>query len=358
MSHELYMLRCLELAQRAKGQTSPNPMVGAVLVHEGRILAEGWHHHYGADHAEINCLRHVAPADRHLIKEATMYVNLEPCAHFGITPPCSTRLVEEQVKEVVICNADPFEKVSGRGIDILQAGNIRVVQGVLQETGYWVNRRYFCYHLQHRPYVILKWAQTPQGFIAPTDKSRFRITADAAMQLSHKWRTEEAAIMVGTTTAINDNPQLTARLWSGRQPLRIVIDRTLRMPQAHHLYDDAAATWVVNEKKEGLAGNVHYIKSDFGPLFLQDLLQHLYQSRIVSVIIEGGARLLESFADQGLWDEARILTGQIDLPSGIRAPALTNANLAFTTALDGDAMQLFVNNANPYQYPASCSPQL
>ena len=350
MSHEIYMNRCLELAQRAKGHTAPNPMVGAVLVYNGRIIGEGWHHFYGADHAEVNCLKNVADADKHLIPESTMYVNLEPCAHYGITPPCAVRLVEEKVKKVIIANTDPFEKVSGMGINILKEGGVAVETGVLEKEGLWVNRRFFCFHQQKRPYIILKWAQTKDGFIAPADKSRFQITGDAAQRLVHKWRTEEAAIMAGTTTALNDDPRLTARLWQGKQPLRIVLDKKLQLPRTHHIFDDAAATWIINEQHESPDSNVHFVKLIFDDTLLTQLLHRLYDNRVLSVIIEGGAVLLNSFISKGLWDEARIFTGSVSLQNGISAPHLDNEVQAFTTESEKDSLQVVINKNSAYPY--------
>jgi diaminohydroxyphosphoribosylaminopyrimidine deaminase/5-amino-6-(5-phosphoribosylamino)uracil reductase len=346
----VYMQLCLDLAQRAKGHTAPNPMVGAILVHNDRIIGEGWHHYYGADHAEVNCLRNVAEADKHLIPESTMYVNLEPCAHYGITPPCANRLVEEKVKKVVIANTDPFEKVSGKGIDILKKGGIEVETGVLEKEGLWVNRRFFCFHTQKRPYIILKWAQTKDGFIAPADRSRLQITGDESTRLVHKWRTEEAAIMVGTTTAMNDNPQLTARLWQGKQPLRIVLDRKLQLPHAHHVFDKAAATWIINEQKELLEGNIHSIPLIFDDTLLQQLLHKLYETKILSLVVEGGATLLNNFINAGLWDEARVFTGTASLKDGIPAPVLRDEVTAYNTAIGNDTLQVSVNKNSAYAY--------
>jgi diaminohydroxyphosphoribosylaminopyrimidine deaminase/5-amino-6-(5-phosphoribosylamino)uracil reductase len=272
---EPYMQQCLQLAQRGKGHTAPNPMVGAVLVYNGHIIGQGWHHNYGSDHAEVNCLKNVADADRHFIPDSTMYVNLEPCAHYGLTPPCANRLVEERIKEIVIANEDPFEQVSGRGISILNEAGILVKTGVLKQEGLWVNRRFFCFHQLARPYIVLKWAQTADGFIAPADRRRFQITGEESRRLVHKWRTEEAAIMVGATTALTDNPQLTARMWSGRQPLRIVLDQRLQLPSTHHLFNNAAATWVVNGQKETMHGNVHWVKLPFDSALLPQLFRRL-----------------------------------------------------------------------------------
>jgi len=350
MTPEHYIKQCLDLAQRAKGHTAPNPMVGAVLVHNDRIIGEGWHHYYGADHAEVNCLKSVAETDKRFIPESTMYVNLEPCAHYGITPPCANRLVEEQVKQVVIANKDPFEKVNGRGVDILKAGGVNVETGVLEKEGLWVNRRFFCFHKQKRPYIILKWAQTKDGFIAPTDRSRFQISNTESQKMLHKWRTEEAAIMVGNTTALNDNPQLTSRLYEGRQPLRIVLDKRIKLPATYHVYDNTAPTWIVNEQKEILYGNVHSVKLPFDDTLIPTLLYRLYEAKILSVIVEGGATLLNTFIHLGLWDEARVFTGDVFMEEGIHAPVLKNAMHAFTTDVATDKLEVYVNKKSDYSY--------
>ncbi len=350
MNHEAYIMQCFGLAQRAKGHTAPNPMVGAVLVHNDRVIGEGWHHYYGADHAEVNCLKCVADADKHLIPESTMYVNLEPCAHFGMTPPCAERLVHEKVKQVVISNKDPFERVDGKGISILKEAGIAVQTGVLEKEGLWVNRRFFCFHKQKRPYIILKWAQSADGFIAPPDRSRLQITGIEAKTLVHKWRTEEAAIMVGTTTALHDNPELTARLYDGKQPLRIVLDKDLKTPHTHHVYDNKAATWIINEQKETLQGNVHSVQLPFYEGLLPALMQRLYDAKMLSVIVEGGPSLLNSFITAGLWDEGRIFTGDSLIPGGIPAPVLNGGVPAFNTKVGGDQLQVCVNAASGYRY--------
>ena len=354
--HEItYMHRCLELAQQAKGHTAPNPMVGAVLVYNDHIIGEGYHHHYGADHAEVNCLKNVIEGgDQCYIPDSTMYVNLEPCAHQGITPPCATRLVAEHVKKVTIANTDPFAQVNGKGIQILTEAGIQIETGLLKEEGLWVNRRFFCFHQQKRPYIILKWAQTQDGFIAAADRSRFQITGSESQVLVHKWRTEEGAIMVGATTALNDNPQLTARLVEGHQPLRIVLDRNLQLPATHHIFDSAAPTWVVNEQRETLHGNVHSIQLKFDDTLLTHLLQRLYDAKIQSLIVEGGAALLNSFISVGLWDEARVFTGTTSLTNGIVAPALSNYTEVFPTPLHlylwDDTAQVFINKNSHYPF--------
>ena len=349
-SDEYYMRRCLDLAQKAKGHTAPNPMVGAVLVYNDRVVGQGWHHYYGADHAEVNCLKNVPESDKHLIPESVMYVNLEPCAHHGITPPCANRIVEEQIKRVVIANTDPFDQVSGRGIEILEQDGVTVETGMLEMEGKWVNRRFFCFHSQKRPYIILKWAKTKEGFIAPADLSRIQITGAATQQLVHRWRTEEGAIIVGSNTAMNDNPQLTSRLWPGKQPLRIAIDRKVRLPATHHLFDNTAATWIINDHKETLEGNVHHVMLRFDDTLLSQLMERLYHANILSLIVEGGAELLTTFVRQGLWDEARIFTGNTVIPDGIPAPSPLNENVAFTTTVGEDLLQLLVNKNSDYQH--------
>lgn len=325
-------------------------MVGAVLVYNDRIIGEGWHHYYGADHAEVNCLKNVAEADKHLIPESTMYVNLEPCAHHGITPPCAVRLVQEKIKRVVIANTDPNEKVAGKGIVILKESGAEVITGICEKDGQWLNRRFLHFFTVKRPYVILKWAQTQDGFIAPADRSRLQITGAETQKLVHKWRTEEAAIMVGHTTALLDNPQLTARHWEGLHPLRIALDRKLQLPRTHNVFDNTAATWVINERHEILDGNIHSVKLRFDDTLLSQLMQRLYDARILSLMVEGGAELLNSFIEKGLWDEARVLTGDMKIGEGLAAPVINNEVHAIDDFSGKDRLRVFVNKNNPYQY--------
>ncbi|OJW83660.1 MAG: riboflavin biosynthesis protein RibD [Bacteroidetes bacterium 46-16] len=350
MQDELFVKRCIELAARAKGYTAPNPMVGALLLYEDRIIGEGWHEQYGGPHAEVNCLESVKEEDRKYIAQSTMYVNLEPCAHHGKTPPCAVRLVAEKVKKVVIANTDPFERVQGEGVRILEQGGVDVISGIAAQEGAWLNRRFFTFHTRKRPYIILKWAQTQDGYFAPADRSRLQVSNERSMQLVHKWRTEEAAIMVGFNTALNDNPQLTARLWEGRQPLRIVLDKKLQIPATHHVFDATAATWIINEQKERLEKNVQWKQMQFGDDLLHDLLSALYGERVLSLIIEGGAKLLSSFIEKGLWDEARVFTGNVSLQDGIAAPLLTSSEPAFETNISGDTLSIYTNKNNPYSY--------
>lgn len=342
MNEAYYMQRCLQLAEKGKGRVAPNPMVGALLVHEGRIIGEGWHQQLGGAHAEVQCLESVSGADKHLIPDATMYVSLEPCAHQGRTPSCAHRIVQEGIRNVVVCNDDPFEKVAGKGYAILEQQGIAVKRGVAADAGRWVNRRFFCFHEKKRPYIILKWAQTNNGYFAPSDRSRLAISHQASQELVHKWRTEEPAIMVGYTTALNDNPRLTARLFSGRQPLRLVLDKDLNIPSSHHVFDADAPTWILNRHAQKTAGNIQWMKLHFSETLLDETLQLLHQNEVQSILIEGGAQLLQSFIDKGLWDEARIFTAtNVTLQEGIAAPILKQAHGQWETTLQSDRLQFF-----------------
>lgn len=348
---ELYIKRCLELAQRGKANAAPNPMVGAVLVHDGRIIGEGWHDKYGEAHAEVNCLASVKDEDSHLVPESTMYVSLEPCTHYGKTPPCAKRLVEENVKKVVVGNIDPFHKVQGGGIDILKNGGVEVSTGVLSSIGSWVNRRFFCFHEKQRPYIILKWAESANGYFAPLDRSRLQMTGKLSKQLVHKWRTEESAIMVGYHTALNDNPALTARDWKGSNPLRIVLDKELKLPESHNLFDSSAGTWVVNSLSEGIRGSIQYLKTDFNEPVIPQILNKMHIEQKTSLFVEGGTALLQSFIDAGLWDEARVFTsGDKLLDNGIGTPQLSDSKLQFTTKVGADTLRFFTNKNSAYKY--------
>jgi len=347
---EKIMERCLQLAAKGKPTARPNPLVGAVLVHEGRVLAEGFHEQYGKEHAEINCLNRVKDAERHLIPESTLYVSLEPCAHFGKTPPCALRLVQEKIKKVIICNTDPFEKVSGKGLEMLRNAGIGTETGLLEEKGRWLNRRFFCFYQDKRPYIILKWAQTGQGFFAPLNRTRFQMSNRHSQQLVHRWRTEEAAIMVGTETALRDDPQLTARLWNGPQPLRIVLDKKLRLPQNLRIFNEKAITWIINEIKDEEKENLRFVRMDFSKDLLPSILNKLFEAGILSLIVEGGERLLHSFLSENLWDEARIFETENVLKTGIPAPVLGNAQKVMETPLQSDRLRVFLNDSNPFRY--------
>ncbi len=349
-AQEQYIKRCLELAARGKGNVAPNPMVGAVLVYKDRIIGEGWHKMYGHAHAEVNCFASVQDEDKQYIPHSTMYVSLEPCAHYGNTPPCANRLVEEQVKEVVICNVDPNPKVNGGGIEILKKSGASISAGILKAEGDWLNRRFFHSINNHAPYVILKWAQTPKGYMAPINRERVQISSKASMQLVHKWRTEEQAILVGYNTALHDNPQLTARTWQGKHPLRIVVDKNLSLPQTLHLFTDENPTWVVNTVREGQDGNVTYKKITKGESMPKAVVEMLAQENIQSLIVEGGAKLLNEFINEGLWQEARVFTGADVIAEGITAPKLQDEVSILNTTVGTDRLALYVNNNSSLTY--------
>ncbi|MGC4058558.1 MAG: bifunctional diaminohydroxyphosphoribosylaminopyrimidine deaminase/5-amino-6-(5-phosphoribosylamino)uracil reductase RibD [Chitinophagaceae bacterium] len=343
---QLYMMRCLQLAQLAEGNAAPNPLVGAVLVHQGRIIGEGFHQVYGAAHAEVNCFASVSEADRVLIPESTLYVSLEPCAHFGKTPPCADRVIRERVQRVVVANRDPFAAVDGKGLDKIQAAGIRVDTGILEQDAAWLNRRFFCVHTRNRPYIILKWAQTQNGFFAPADRSRLQISNSWSKRLNDRWRAKESAIMVGTVTAINDNPRLSSSY--GRAPLRIALDKSLRIPATHQLLQEGAETWIINELEGYHSGSVRYHKLPFDDHLLIQLLGELKVAGKNSLIVEGGVQLLQSFVDQGLWDEARVfIAGDVD-SQGIQAPRLSEALQCADWPLGENRLHYYIHNNNPY----------
>lgn len=327
MNHEFYMQRCLDLALLGLGKVSPNPMVGCVIVCHGKIIGEGYHERFGKAHAEVNAINNVffkhgdnAVA---LLKEATAYVSLEPCAHFGKTPPCADLLVRHQLKTVAIGNTDPFASVNGKGIAKLEAANIEVITGVLETQCRKVNRRFFTRVGQQRPYIILKWAQTMNGFFAPLNFTQKWITGLAAKTLAHKWRSEEDAILVGKNTVSIDNPALSTRLVEGKNPIRIVIDKDLSVPSTHQVYNDHAKTIVFNEIKTDVVGNIHFVQMEDMHFYLaQKIAFQLYLMDIQSVIIEGGVNILNQFIAANLWDEARIFTGDKSWTDGLMAPAI------------------------------------
>ncbi len=324
--HEKYISRCIELAQKGAGAVAPNPMVGAVLVHENKIIGEGYHQQYGGAHAEVNCINSVGEKDHSLIQESTLYISLEPCAHFGKTPPCSDLILHHHIKKVVVGCRDPFISVNGKGIEKLNNAGVTVVENILGNECMALNKRFFTFHLQQRPYIILKWAQTANGFIGNKSTDRLHISSHPTNCLVHQWRSEEAAILVGTNTALKDNPQLTNRLYKGNSPLRLLLDLPLRLPKELVLFNDGLPLVVFNGKKETEEGVVQYKKLSPEKPILPQIMAIAYQMNIQSILVEGGAKLLQSFIDEGLWDEARIITNnQLKIEAGISAPLLKNA---------------------------------
>ncbi len=322
--HEQYMQRCLQLAKLGMGTAAPNPMVGSVIVHQGRIIGEGYHERCGEAHAEVNAIRSVQNQD--LLKESTLYVNLEPCAHVGRTPACSSLIIEKEIPRVVIGCTDSFEKVSGKGIQMLKDAGVDVVLGVLEQESLELNKRFFTFHNQKRPYIILKWAETKDGFIdyerSEENPQAAWITNDLCRALVHKWRTEEPAILVGTQTLIKDNPQLNVRAWTGRNPIRVSFDRFLEAPQTHYLFDDSQETFIFSEKKslDKTSKQTHLIEIEPDKDLNTQILSFLHENEIQSLIVEGGQQVLDAFISQGLWDEARVFTGNVQFGKGVKAP--------------------------------------
>lgn len=313
---ETYMRRCFELATHGLGRTRPNPMVGCVIVKDGEIISEGFHQVCGQNHAERNAILNCSQPDA--LQGSTLYCNLEPCSHYGLTPPCADLIVEHRIGKVVCCNDDPNPKVNGRGFQILQEAGIEVKRHVLEDEGRWLNRRFFTFQEKHRPYIILKWAESADGFMAP-DYQPYWITNSVMRQLSHKWRSEEAAIMVGSTTFEKDHPTLNTRLWAGQDPQPIVLDRSTKLK-------DVPQHWI------------HYSHQD-----LQDVMNDMYERKLQSVIVEGGRQVLDSFIEAGLYDEIRILRGTPTYHSGLKAPQVPSCRKSKTeTYLDNTVTYYYV----------------
>ncbi len=322
------MQRCLQLAKNAEGNTYPNPMVGSVIVHEGKIIGEGYHCKAGEPHAEVNALRSVK--DETLLKDSILYVNLEPCAHYGKTPPCSKLIIEKAIPKVIIGCVDDFSEVAGKGIEMMKKAGVAVEVGVLEKESRELNRRFFTYHNKKRPYVILKWAQTLDGFIDVDRESTLYgqptwITNEWARRAVHKQRSTEQAVLVGTQTALKDNPSLTVRDWVGEQPIRVVIDRKCKLPSTLNLFDRLHPTIVFNEIKTSEEKNMEYIKLDYSKDIAQQILDVLWERQIQSVIIEGGSATIDSFIKTNLWDEAFKYVGCHFFESGVRAPEIVGS---------------------------------
>lgn len=347
------MQRCLQLAALAGGDVAPNPAVGSVLVYEERIIGEGYHKEYGKAHAEVVCLASVKEDDRHLIPHSTLYVSLEPCAHFGKTPPCADLVIANKIKKVVVGCRDPFKEVAGKGLEKLKAAGVEVELGIMEQECKSLNRRFFTLHTLHRPYVILKWAQTGDGKIAGEDFSRVHISNAYTNRLVHKWRSEEMAIVVGTNTALFDDPELTTRHWPGRNPIRIVVDMNLRLPSSLKLFNGQIPTLVfnklqhtlpaekLNESRIGETGVSYYQVTEDVSLVHQ-MLNGLTQLGVQSILVEGGTQLLQSFIDEELWDEARVITNEhLYIGKGLPAPRLTGGRLVDAQNFSSDTVRCF-----------------
>ena len=343
--HEKYIKRCIELAKNGLGRTYPNPMVGAVVVIDDEIIGEGWHQKAGKPHAEVNAIN--AIKEKSLLKKSTIYVSLEPCSHYGKTPPCSNLIIESGIKKVVIGTVDPFSEVAGKGIKELMHAGCEVIVGVLEEQCRELNKRFFTFHTRQRPFVILKWAQSTDGFLSPEPQEKGKrhpvwITNSYSKQLVHKWRSEEQAILVGTNTAVADNPRLNTRLWTGNDPVRLVLDRQLRIPKDSHLFDDSIKTFVFTEidAAERASKNVIFQPLNFEQDIPKQICDFLYHQEIQSVIVEGGRRILESFLTAGLWDEAHVFTGEISFKKGTKAPQFSGSLITENNILS-DTLKIY-----------------
>jgi diaminohydroxyphosphoribosylaminopyrimidine deaminase/5-amino-6-(5-phosphoribosylamino)uracil reductase len=341
---ELYINRCIELAKLGAGRVAPNPMVGAVLVYEGMILGEGYHEQFGKAHAEVNCINSVPEAHQHLIPDSTLYVSLEPCAHHGKTPPCTDLIIRNNIKKVVIGTRDPFSKVNGKGIEKLQSAGVHVVTGVQEQACNELNKRFFTFHQKKRPYVILKWAQTADGRISSGNENRLLISNELTNREVHKWRSEEASILVGTNTALLDDPALNVRLWKGNNPVRLVMDLNLRLPSHLQLFDQSQPTVVFNFSKHEEVGTTSYYKLTPGENIIDQVMDACYQLNIQSLLVEGGAKLLQSFIDTGNWDEARVITNpNLSSPGGLPAPVLNEGKNTYNNLIASDLLAYFRN---------------
>jgi diaminohydroxyphosphoribosylaminopyrimidine deaminase / 5-amino-6-(5-phosphoribosylamino)uracil reductase len=343
--YQIYMQRCLDLAKLGAGHVAPNPMVGAVLVYKDRIIGEGYHQQYGQAHAEVNCINSVKDEDRTLIAESILYVSLEPCAHHGKTPPCADLIIANKIPDVIIACRDSYIEVDGKGIEKLKAAGVNVIVGILEKEALELNKRFFTFHGKHRPYIILKWAQSVDGKIASADRSRVLISNEQTNMLVHKWRSEEASILVGTNTALYDDPSLTTRLWTGNNPVRMVIDSDLKLPSSLHLFDNTVPTIVFNKHKNEVNGLINYYKIRSDKNINLQILNALYELKLQSVIVEGGTRLLQSFIDNDYWDEVRIITNiNLSIADGLSAPLFESDQLVKEEMILNDRISYYKEN--------------
>lgn len=347
--HIRTMQRCLYLAAHGLGTTYPNPLVGSVIIFDNKIIGEGFHHKSGEPHAEVLAIHSVK--DKSLLKKATLYVNLEPCSHYGKTPPCADLIVRTGIPLVVVGTMDITEKVHGQGIQKMRNGGVEVITGILEKESRFINRRFFTFYEQKRPYIILKWAQSADGFLdeerLPGQQSINWISGILGRQLVHKWRSEEQAILVGRKTALMDNPVLTTREWYGHNPLRLVIDRDLTLPTTLRLFDDSAPTIIFNNIREQKNTHPEPVKLDFNRPVVAQILEQLYNRQIQSLIIEGGAFTLSQFINKGLWDEARVFMGTRYFYKGVRAPSIEKQTV-HTFSLGDSRYSLFFRKEDSF----------
>ena len=344
-SDEIYMNRCLQIAKNGIGLTRPNPSVGVVIVYKNKIIGEGFTSAFGGNHAEVNAIN--AVKDKSLLKEATIYVTLEPCSHFGKTPPCADLIVKHQFKKVIIGCLDTNSLVAGKGIKRLEKAGIKVLTGVLEKECRKHHKRFFTYQEKQRPYIILKWAETQDGFIAPKNKQGNKpvwISNTYSQQLVHKLRVKEHAILVGTNTVLADNPKLNVRSWSGQNPVRVVLDKNLRIPKDTFIYDSSIKTIIVTEtKKISTIKNTVFENIDFNKNIAKQVCDVLKKYDIQSVIIEGGAKTLQTFIDSKLWDEALVFKGEVYFKEGVKAPNF-HAKISTELNIKGDKLKTYYND--------------
>ncbi|NTW31903.1 MAG: bifunctional diaminohydroxyphosphoribosylaminopyrimidine deaminase/5-amino-6-(5-phosphoribosylamino)uracil reductase RibD [Bacteroidetes bacterium] len=343
----IFIQRCIYLAGKGKGLLETNPMVGCVIVYNDKIIAEGYHKEYGGPHAEVNAINKLK--DKEILKHSILYVNLEPCSHVGKTPPCADLIISMKIPKVIIGNIDPNNLVAGRGIKKLKSAGVEVVSGILNNECKELNKRFFTFHNLKRPYIILKWAQSLDGFIGNKkdsykDSKPVWITNENLRTLVHKWRAEEQSIMIGTNTALLDNPQLNTRNWTGKNPIRIVCDRLLRLPENLYVFDGKISTIILTAKniKNKNSKNLEYINIDFENNFVKQVCDILFEKNIQSLFVEGGAKLHQTFINSNKWDEARVFTGNINLYQGVQAPII-KGNIVSEGLFNNDRLTIYKN---------------
>lgn len=338
-THEYFIHRCINLARKGALDVSPNPMVGCVIVNDGEIIGEGYHKEFGKNHAEVNAINSVK--DKSALRNSILYVNLEPCCHHGKTPPCTDLIIKYNIQKVVIGCKDTFSKVSGKGIKKLKDNSVDVIYGVLEKDCVELNKRFFCYHIKKRPYIILKWAKSKDNFIAPINQEKpFWMTSEKSKKLVHSWRAEEDAILVGRKTVVADNPFLTVRKSKGKNPKRIIIDKELLLDIKSNVFDNQADTIVFNNIKSATIDKTTYLKADFNNLN-EDILNQLYNRNILSLIVEGGAITINNFIATNLYDEIRVFTADKLLKNGVNSPELPDINLIETSIINNDKLEIY-----------------
>jgi diaminohydroxyphosphoribosylaminopyrimidine deaminase / 5-amino-6-(5-phosphoribosylamino)uracil reductase len=354
MNDESYIRRCFQLARLGAGSVSPNPLVGAVMVYEGKIIGEGWHQKFGQAHAEVNCINEVLPENRPYIPYSTLFCNLEPCTHFGKTPPCTDLILANKIPRVVISNTDPNPLVAGQGIEKLRKAGIEVKAGVLEEEGRWLNRSFFTWITQKRPRIILKWAQTQDGFIGKKGL-RTAISSPAALRLVHRWRSNCDSILVGTQTALLDNPRLDVRYFYGKKPVRITVDLQGKIPLTHHLLDDSTETWIYGVERSPAESNPRkpaFERTKFSSIdskaWIPSVLEALTLENRASLLVEGGSNILEQFIKNQFWDEIRVIENKHRLGEGVMAPNIpSNALLKAEYRIGDDMVRIFAQPSYP-----------